>query len=288
MPIIVGAPRSGTTLLRLMLDSHPDLAIPPETGFLAIAGDLSNEPEETMRETFFRRVTRFPEEAPGWDDFGIDASDFWKTLMAIQPFSIADGYRAFYRTYAARAGKSRWGDKTPTYTEYLATIQRVLPEARFVHVIRDGRDVALSLRHMWFTPGRDIESLARTWRRSVTTARAQAPECRHYLEVRFEALIVRPVDVLSTVCAFLDLSYSESMLDYHRRAPARLAEHRSRFRTDGTLVVSHETRLAQQSLTMRPPETDRVGVWSRDMNEDEQSRFRSIAGDLLEVLGYPC
>ena len=72
---------------------------------------------------------------------------------AIEPFSIAAGTRAFYQLYADRFEESRWGDKTPTYGLHLAAIARVLPEARIIHFIRNGRVVALSLRQTWFLPG---------------------------------------------------------------------------------------------------------------------------------------
>src|SRR5437773_11128912 len=170
MPIIVGSPRSGTTLLRFMLDSHPELAIPPETGF------LKRRPKrwwsrKSLREIFFRAVINYPSPVPVWPDFEIPEEAFWEALTEITPFTIAEGYRAFYRLYAARFGKSRWGDKTPLYCLDLNAIRRVLPEARFIHIIRDGRDAALSLRRMWFSPGWEIETQAAYWRTCALAAR---------------------------------------------------------------------------------------------------------------------
>src|SRR5881394_462023 len=142
---VVGVARSGTTLLRLMLDAHPDLAIPHETHFLpavlALAGDAD-------RDELFRRVTEFET----WPDLGLDAHDYRRAIEGVEPFDLATGVRVFYRLYAARFGKVRWGDKTPPYLGHLAAIERLLPEARFVHLIRDGRDVAVSLEPLWFAP----------------------------------------------------------------------------------------------------------------------------------------
>jgi hypothetical protein len=285
MPIIVGAPRSGTTLLRFMLDAHPEMAIPPETGFL-MRGDSFQGTDDELRREFFDTVTTFPPDAPAWDDFGIPREHFRALLQQIAPFSAADGYRAFYRAYAERFGKQRWGDKTPLYCLHLNAIETVLPEARFIHVIRDGRDVALSLREMWFAPGRDIESLAAHWTACVTTARAQGATCRNYLEVRFEELITESATVLERICGFLDLGYSPAMLDYPNRTPDRLAEHGDRRRMDGTMVVSHAVRRRQQALTMQPPQGSRAQSWKRQMSADEQSRFEAVAGTLLQTLGY--
>jgi hypothetical protein len=285
MPVIVVSPRSGTTLLRFMLDAHPEVAIPPETGFLVLAHGFSGGGNELRRE-FFEAVTSFPPEAPAWKDFGMPEEQFWAALLEISPFSVAEGYRAFYRTYAARFGKRRWGDKTPLYCMHLEAIGGVLPEAHFIHIIRDGRDVALSLRQMWFSPGKDIEAQAEHWSRSVSTARQQGARCRRYLEVRFEDLIRDSPGVLKMVCEFIGVRYAAEMLEYYGRTPERLTEHRDRRRPDGSLVVSHAGRMQQQALTMQPPQASRVHAWKQAMSEEEQGRFEAIAGRLLAELGY--
>jgi len=145
MPIIIGAPRSGTTLLRFMIESHPSIAIPPETGFLPYGAGLMFVPF-AARKLLFKIVTSYPRSAPKWQDFCLDKQDFWNELQKIQPFDVSEGFRAFYRMYAQRQRKLRYGDKTPGYCKHIKSVARVLPEAHFIHIIRDGRDVALSLR----------------------------------------------------------------------------------------------------------------------------------------------
>src|SRR6201996_1398172 len=182
-PFIVGSPRSGTTLLRMMLDSHPQLAIPPETGFIprALAGLFGNDAHQRL--AFMQTISHFPAESPGWRDFGIDAPTLTRELEGIAPFHVDEALRCFYRMYAARFNKPRWGDKTPSYGRHLRAIERVLPEASFIHMIRDGRDVALSLRNLWFSPGNDMTTLARHWRRDICAIRGQSLQCRRYLEL---------------------------------------------------------------------------------------------------------
>src|SRR5437773_1401541 len=90
MPFIVGAPRSGTTLLRFMLDSHHLLAIPPETGFLMIGADALSA---ASREEFFRLVTTYPPEFPAWQDFDISLREFAGALEHIDPFECGEGLR---------------------------------------------------------------------------------------------------------------------------------------------------------------------------------------------------
>lgn len=285
MPIIVGSPRSGTTLLRFMLDSHPNLAIPPETGFFQIAQDLRQE-GDVLRKEFFKSLVEFPAGIPAWPDFEIPREQFWASLMEIEPFNVAEGFRTFYRLYAARFGKTRWGDKTPLYCMKLDEIRKILPEARFIHLIRDGRDAALSLRKMWFSPGWQIETQAAYWRDCVLAARNAGVNRPDYLEVRYEDLILKTPETLKQICTFIDLPYDEVVLSYYTHTPARLKEHKGRYRPDGTPLLTQDQRLRQQKRTMEPPDPACVFAWKSAMSPEERERFQLVAGDLLGDLGY--
>lgn len=266
-----------------MLDSHPTLAIPPETGFLALQ-EFTGQGND-LREQFFSAVTNYPPDAPNWPDFQISEDLFRATLAEIEHFSIDEGYRAFYRLYASRFNKSRWGDKTPLYCMHMEQIAAVLPEVRFIHIVRDGRDVALSLREMWFSPGWEIETQAAHWSRCILFARQQGARCRHYIEVHYEDMVLHPRETLAKVCAFLELEYDEAMLRYHERTADRLKEHQGRSLPEGK-VLTQEQRLRQQKRTTEPLNRNRVFAWKREMSADERARFEQVAGKLLAELGY--
>jgi hypothetical protein len=283
MPVIVGAPRSGTTLLRFMLDAHPLLAIPPETGFLMQAKYLEGEDDST-REALFDLITGFPPAGPTWDDFSLNPDELRSELELVEPFDIAAGIRAFYRLYAAHRNKTRYGDKTPLYCEHIDSIRRILPEARFIHIIRDGRDSALSLRPLWFSPGKDIATLARQWKRLVTAARAAARE--DYLEIRYEDLLTDTETVLRKVCGFIELPFDSTMLHYYEHAAERLKEHVTRHKPTGEILVTHEQRVQQDKLLMEPPKQERICRWKDEMSLGERTEFQTAAGDLLRELGY--
>jgi hypothetical protein len=285
MPIVVGSPRSGTTLLRLMLDAHSELAIPPETGFLTLAPTFKGSSDK-LREKFFRAVISYPPPVTAWPDFEIRADTFWAALTEINPFTVPEGFRTFYRLYADRFGKPRYGDKTPLYCLELETIRRVLPEARFIHMIRDGRDSALSLRKMWFSPGWEIETQAAYWRKCVLAARRAGLGCPDYIEVRYEDLILTTRPILERICSFVDLSFENAMLSYYTHTPERLKEHKARSRPDGTPLVTREQRLNQQKRTTEPPDPACVFAWKRTMSGVDRRRFELVAGDLLRELGY--
>jgi hypothetical protein len=268
-----------------MLDAHTELAIPPETGFLTLGATLKGRGDE-LREKFFRVVVNHPEPAPVWPDFEIPAETFRAALGEVEPFTVAEGFRTFYRLYAARHGKRRWGDKTPIYCLHMDAIRRVLPEARFVHIIRDGRDAALSLRKMWFSPGWEIETQAAYWRDCVQAARRSGAGRADYLEVRYEELILDTRATLGRVCEHVGLSLEPAMLDYYTRTPERLREHKGRTRPDGTPLLTREQRLSQQELTTAPPDPRRVFAWKHAMSAEERRRFERVAGGLLRELGY--
>jgi hypothetical protein len=280
MPLVVGVPRSGTTLLRMMIDAHPAIAIPPETGFLPALADL--DPVCDASRAAWEIITGFHT----WPDFQLDASALRDTLDRLAPITPADAARAFYRSYAARFGKDQWGDKTPTYGTELLRIASLLPEARFVHIIRDGRDVALSVRGLWFRPGDSVEACAEDWSTRLARTRALGALVPSYLEIQYEALVQFPERTLREVCRFLGLGFDPQMLEYHVRAAARLDEHQVRYAPDGRLLVSKDERLRNQQLVMAPPRPDRVQRWKREMTQDDTRRFEAVAGEWLERLGY--
>ena len=267
------------------MDSHPQLAIPPETSFLS-RGLRFRGSGDKLRENFFDAIVNFPANLPTWPDFEISAESFWLTLKQIEPFTVTEGYRAFYRLYAERLGKSRWGDKTPLYCFELNSIRQLIPEARFIHIIRDGRDAALSLRRMWFSPGWDIEIQAGYWRKCVMAARLAGIGHPDYLEIRYEKLILKSRETLEAICSFINLDYDDAMLTYYYRTPERLKEHKGRLLPNGTILVSQEQRIQQQQRTTSPPDPACIFAWKTTMSVDERARFKLVAGDLLSELGY--
>ena len=284
LPVIVGCPRSGTSLLAVMLDSHPLLAVPPETAFLPVVISLRG-PSAPLRQRFFEIVTTDRITVSNWTDFGLDAEALRERLEAIEPFTVAAGVRAFYAMYAEKERKPRYGDKTPGYVFSMPSIAALLPEARFIHVIRDPRDTALSWRKTWFAPSQDFRFLGEAWRKHVEAGRDAGAALRHYAELRFEALVRDPERELKRLCEFLSLAWEPAMLDHRAQGAARVERLQGRLHARGPMISRDERRRIHTNLA-QPLDAERVGVWRREMSAAERSELEAGAGPLLHELGY--
>ena len=283
-PIIVGCPRSGTSLLAVMLDSHPAFAVPPETAFLKHVAKLQGD-AETVRRRFLDIVTADRTPISNWSDFGLDRQAFADRIAAIEPFTVAAGTRAFYAMYAASQHKARGGEKTPDNIFVMREIAALLPEARYIHVIRDPRDTALSWRKTWFAPSQDFVVLGRAWRHHVDVGRAAGAVLPHYIESRYEDLVLHPQTELPRLCEFLSVPYVPAMIDSGAQGAARIARLQARLHTSGRLI-SREDRTSIHVNLARPPLAERVGVWRREMSAADREAVERGAAPLLEALGY--
>jgi hypothetical protein len=279
-PFVCGVTRSGTTLVRLMLDSHPDVAIPGETHWLPKLIKAQERRKQSATELADLIIDH-----KRWGDFQLDANQLRERFAALDPVTAADAIRAFYMLYAEREGKSRYGDKTPGYVQEMRRIQRVLPEARFVHIIRDGRDVSLSHMRMNWGPETYAQS-ARLWRNRIRKARKMAPSINHYMEIKFEDLVADTEGVLRRVCEFVELDFDPVMLDYHERAEGRLAEKARELPRRNRPPQPAAARLESHRLAKEPPRSDRVGMWRERMTSEEVAEYEAVAGDMLLATGY--
>jgi len=256
------------------------LTIPPETHFVPDviqACEDGGTPEEVVEVMTSHRE---------WGDFDLDADEVLERLRALDPLTAGEALRAFYGLYAERAGKPRWGEKTPGYATNMIEIQKALPEARFIHLIRDGRDVALSAMDRAKRP-LTAGQVAKRWQRRITKARKQSRKVNHYLEARYEDLVLDTEPTLRRITDFLELPWDAGMLDYHERAAERLNEMaRELPATDKRPQLEQDHRLKIHALTKEPPKRDRVERWREQMSEEDRVAFEQIAGKLLEELGY--
>lgn len=263
---VLGVRRSGTTLLRVMLDRNSELAVPDESYFIPQL--VHRHPRRVDPVSFLDDVRRLPTLVE-WE---VPAGAVAERLRPAMTPGEAIG--AVFAAYAVAHGKSRWGDKTPLYMQYLPLLERTFPDALFVHLIRDGRDAAVSFLSVprgimtegWGHPT-DAAGFARLWRAEVSAARTLGRRVGpgRYLEVTYEDLVGAPEDALQRVCAFSGLEYEANMLDYVGRSDSALKPHQHR---------------------LNQPPTPGVRDWRTELAPADEAAFEAVAGDLLVELGY--
>jgi hypothetical protein len=271
-PFFVGCGRSGTTMVRAIFSSHPELAIPPESHFLA---------RMVRHQDRYRTDNGFPEErflgdlyaGPWLSRWGISREDIRRAVFATPPDGLADAVRRLFAMYARLSGKPLYGDKTPRYVLDLPQLARLFPEARFIHIIRDGRDVTLSLMEKDWGANNAVEG-AVIWSRSVRAGREAARELgpARYREISYEGLIDDPETVVRSVCEFIELPFDPDMLRYYERPrPPMPGQGGGGRKKDGRL---------------RLPPTKGLRDWRSQMPERDVAAFEMVAGPLLQDLGY--
>jgi hypothetical protein len=263
-PIIVGCGRSGTTLVRSVLDANPVIAVPPESFFII---DLAKHRDGPFD------ASAFVDDLLAHDRFAMWPCDHEKVRRAVlldPPRDFAGAIRRVFAAYAESQGKLRYGDKTPRYVKHLPALAALLPEARFIHVVRDGRDVAPGIVKMRWGPD-NLRAAAAYWQHHVElgrrAGRALDPEC--YLEVSYEQLVVDPQPVIERMCAFVDIPFDDAMLHPEARFDQVIA---------GVDEPSTHTGLQRPIGVVRD--------WRRDLTAREVALVEALVGDTLRAAGY--
>jgi len=246
---IVGCQRSGTTLLRLMLDSHPNVSCGPETRFLQDFAKLTSDSWDRLS------LYGFPK------SYWIDKA--------------AEFFDSFQTEYAKSRGKTRWADKTPRYALSLGYIDELFPACQIVHVIRDGRDVVASHRDRWgyWSAVKAVEK----WPRYIRTARRvgdRLPDDR-YTEVRYEDLVLNTDATLRELLEFLGEPWDDAVLHYDQ-AQHDVAGRYEQFSKDRRGDAGDGGAVYRS----------RVGAHRREIDPLLRTLFAVRAGSTLRALGY--
>jgi hypothetical protein len=263
--IVLGVGRSGTTLLRVMLDRNSQLAIPYESFFVTpLAHRHGHRPR---LDDFLDDLGRFYQ----LYEWGIAPEDVRPRLR--EGMTTGEAISAVFEVYAERERKPRWGDKTPLYMQHLPLLERLFPDALWVHLVRDGRDAALSFLNLpkdfsgrtWAQP-RTAPQFAARWRTEILAARRLGSHVgERYLELRYESLVAEPVRELRRVCEHASLPWEPAMLDYAGTSEvAQMPEHRN---------------IAQ-------PPTPGLRDWRTQMDRPDALAFEDVASDVLRSAGY--
>ena len=254
-PIVIGgSPRSGTTLFRRLLDSHSRIVCGPESNIF-----LPGAPQIELL------------------SWGYDVRPAAITGLIRTSGSQARYIEEFFRAHCERVGKPRWSEKTPLNVAHLDWIWEHFPEARFIHVIRDGRDVVCSMRrhpdrkvvdgHMVEMPPQDlpVSAFVRQWVRNTGQGIRHRGDPR-YMEIRYEELVERPRETLERIVTWVGEPFEEGIL----------AE-----REGGGPVRRGEEWDARSAI-----EASSVGRWRTDLSDGDREIFKRLGTSRLVELGY--
>jgi hypothetical protein len=274
---LVGSPRSGTTLLQRIVDAHSQIAIASESQWIARYYNrrIGLTPDGIVTPDLVPKLL----EHPKFHRLAISGEVLEELVEPGGPIEYAAFVSQLFDHYGRARGKPLAGDKTPNYTRQIHVLHRLWPRAKFVHLIRDGRDVCLSLLNWKRKAARmaelfptweedPIATAALCWERDVGQGREQGrllgPES--YDEIRYESLVTRPEEEVRGLCSFLGVPYEPAMLEFH---PGR---------------TRSEPGLSPKEAWL--PITPGLRDWRSQMRRADVERFEAAAGGLLDELSY--
>lgn len=260
-PIIIGGcPRSGTTLIRVMIDSHQNLYCGPETGLLYT---------NTLNPNKINKISN-QLEIPK------------KELKKMKKESISNIHfidNLFIRLQE-KENKKRWGEKSPMNVLHINRIFKYFPNAQFIHMIRDGRDTSCSLRHfpkhklvngelLELNTNNPLDECIKRWVHDTQEGVKWRKDPR-YFEVKYEELIIDPEKTMKELLNFLHEPWDGNVLKHHEiKSSSRSKE-----------------KIPQNVDAQKPIYTSAYGRWRKEFTQEDKEIFKKVAGELLIELGY--
>lgn len=270
---IIGAGRSGTTLLRTILNNHPDICIPPESfgfrnGFYKFKS-LQNCSWEVLSNAVLKSYS-FSKEFFLWDLDLSPAFDQSKQLPTPNR-TLADLIHLVFQSYlnAKDPTATVWGDKTPLNTYYLEWIFKTFPQAKFINMIRDGRDVVSSLIKANLT---NVQNGCLRWNLAVDNARNFESQLSsdNFITIHYEDLVTSPYNTIQSICMFLDIQFNKSMLANDQK-------------TDKMMDVKYYEHFKN---LLNPINNQSIGKWEKNLSKNEQNIVSNKLFQNLKLLGY--
>lgn len=268
---VVGCPRSGTTLFRTMLSAHRSIAIPPETRFMMGMywrrdefGDLR---QRGAREALARAIVEDRETRVYV--LGLDGQQVVEEIVDGPP-TLGTAFGVVLRSYARKFGKPRWGDKRPAYYAFMDELDRLFPDAQFIHLIRDPRACVESLKRQEWYPD-EATYCAAAWVHAVRSASRSGAKLgpKRYLEVKYEELVSDPEAVSRQICEFLDEPFDEDMC-----RPELIAD------------KVNPAHYQQRGQIQAGVNTATVESWMRKLPPDEIAMVDTVARQWMKRYGY--
>jgi hypothetical protein len=268
---ILGRPRSGTTLLRMIFEAHPNVVIPPECQFIinlsSKYGGINYWTRQHLKNFFEDIKTQWRIEM--WN---LDWEMLWQSLLKYEgKHSYGSVCKVVYQSYESLFPKAEillYGDKNPGYSIYTERLRKIYPNARFIYLNRDYRDNYVSLRDVHFDLS--IPSLtAQKWKyfyKTIVKCANNLPE--HYRIVRYEDLVANPQQVMKELCDFAGITYLPEMLEYYKKSE------------DFTKTYPPDVLKKYHSRITQKVNGSRTGIWQERLTKKEVMQLEATIGTL--------
>jgi hypothetical protein len=224
---VIGYKRSGTTMFRLILNSHPDLAIPPESEyFQRIPSRFGNQRHERSE---LKDIVDALSEMKRCDfQLNLSTAQISEIVAPVLPAATSELIAALYKYWGTRQGKAaaRWGDKKPQNWKYVYRLKEWYPESQYLHIIRDPRDVFASVEEHFpeqiigrkFLPPHIITAWQWRMMNQEMTKQGKALGPERYWPIQYEVMVKNPEECCRRCCDFLGIEYTPDMLAFQKTA----------------------------------------------------------------------
>jgi hypothetical protein len=282
---IIGNPRSGTTLLRLMLTSHPNICIPPECGFAIWWFSKYKNWTKPFSKVQVQDFVRDLLESRKFETWKLSVNELTDFILANMPSTYAELVDSVYRLFCIKMKKpgAKWGDKNNFYLNHIDPLSEIFPGCYFVHIVRDGRDIACSYRKVKtigseskYAPKlpTEITAIAEEWHGNLNKIKRSFENLnwKNVIEIRYEDLVADPKKTLSRVCESFGEEYNPQMLEFYllnRQKGFEPAEF-----------------LQWKELTLHPLSDERIGRFKIEMTVQDVRDFQRIAQSTLDKYKY--
>lgn len=279
---ILSNPRSGSSLLRVICDSHPEITVPPECGFTEWwyekYKDWKSKDNKTKRLDIFCLDLESSRKFETWD---FDFQHFKNLVMDYKPQNYADLVALVHISFGLKKNKKIkvWGDKNNYFINKTDLLDRLFPEAKFIFIVRDGRDVAtsyISLKNLKtdspYAPKlpSEINEIALEWKENNTKVISflSGLEENNILTLRYEDLVIGLEDNCKLICDFLNVPFDAQMLEYYK------------------IGLEPLHTLDWKKKTLKSPDKLAIGKYKKLLSSEEIGLFNSLAGKKLKEFGY--
>lgn len=279
---IIGNPRSGTTLFRLMLNKHSSISVPPEAGFLIWLYEKYSNITNNTDYTNFINDLKETKKIESWNINYNELNDFLQNSEISSYTELIDKVYEFYTLHVINKQVKLYGDKNNYYLNHIDLLATMYPNAKFIHIIRDGRSIAVSYKELMqkdmkskYSPNlpTKIKDIATEWTTNISTIEKSFEKLAtdNILTIRYEDLVLTPEITLIKVCTFLDIEFEEQMLEYYK--------------TQEREGLEPKEYMEWKSKNLKPIISSEAYKLDK-LSDDEKDEFNSLAQEILTRYDY--